>query len=143
MKAFGACTMQTTRHKVFDTLQCGISLKLISVKTQVSLESIEVFCIEEQYADSLANSAISAVGRGGSSDKFSLVSLPPGRHLLYLKDQAFIPLGCRNSFRNSWQNYLISASSTGGFNISGCRNEITKIGSSFLDLIFCLIERLY
>lgn len=63
--------MQTTRHKVFDTLQCGISLKLISVKTQVSLESIEAFCIEEQYADSLANSAVSAVGRGGSSDKLS------------------------------------------------------------------------
>lgn len=49
--------MQTTRHKVFDTLQCGISLQLTSVKTQVSLESIEnlnflkAFCIEEQYAD--------------------------------------------------------------------------------------------
>lgn len=70
MKAFGNCTMQTTRHKVFDTLQCGISIMLTSVKTQVSLELIEnlkyfkAFFIEEQYADILANSTVSAIGIG-------------------------------------------------------------------------------
>lgn len=33
-----------------------------------------------------------------------------------------------------------SASSSGGLNISGWVNEIMKVGSSFLDLIFSLIE---
>ena len=41
------------------------------------------------------------------------------------------------------QHDLTSASGAAGFGISGSVNEIMKMGSSFLDLIFSPAERLY